>query len=61
MKITAEVWHCPSKSDKELAEILVRHQTATQWYAIAKHFGKEYPYTLADKFDLIYKMLGCKK
>ena len=56
-----DIWHCPSKVDRELAEILVECQTAEQWNAIAKHFGKEYPYTLPDKFDLIYRLFGCKK
>ena len=56
----SEIWHCPSEPDREIAEILVRHQTPAQWEAIAKHFSRPYPVTLADKFDLIYRMLGCK-
>jgi hypothetical protein len=55
------IWHCPSSADRELAEILVRHQTPAQWQAIANYFKKDYPTTLVEKFDLIYRLLGCKK
>lgn len=56
-----QIWHCPSEPDRELAELLVRTFTAPVWSDLAYHFKLGYPYTLADKFDLVYRLLGCKK
>ena len=53
------IWHCPCQPDRNLAEILVKQQMP--WKELAEHYGKPYPYTLADKYDLVYRLLGCKK
>ena len=56
-----EIWHCPSEPDRELAALLVGKLTNDAWLSLARHYSKPYPFTLAEKFDLVYRMLGCKK
>lgn len=56
-----QIWHCPCQPDRELADILVRTTKPDVWQKMAEHFGKPYPYTLADKYDLVYRLLGCKR
>ena len=56
-----QIWHCPSEADRELAALLVGFINSEVWQQIANHLNKPYPFTLADKFDLVYRMLGCKK
>ena len=60
-KTQEQIWHCPCEPDRELARILVRELKSDAWYRLAAHLGKPYPYTLAGKFDLIYRLMGCKK
>lgn len=55
-----EIWHCRCKADRELADILVRMFTANVWVRLSKHFGEGYPLSLADKYDLAYRLIGCK-
>lgn len=54
------IWHCPCKPDRELADILVRMLTANVWVRLSKHFGEGYPLSLADKYHLAYRLIGCK-
>ena len=56
-----EIWHCPNEPDRELAALMVGCLKPNIWHQIAQHFQKPYPYTLAEKFDLVYRLLGCKK
>jgi hypothetical protein len=58
-EVLEQIWHCQSKFDRALADILVSQEMP--WSKLAAHFGKPYPYILADKYDLVYRMLGCKK
>jgi len=59
VQLKEEIWHCPCQPDRELAELLVK--MALPWKQLADHFGKPYPYSLADKYDLVYRLFGCKK
>jgi len=50
------------QSLKRLTEILVNNVTFLEWAELAKHFGKPYPATLEDKYNLTYRMLGyCRR
>ena len=54
-------WHCPSEIGRELADILVKFHKPEYWRDLANHFGKPYPQTEADRYDLVYRLLGCKR
>ena len=56
-----QIWHCPCQPDRELAEILVKHLGFDTWFRLSAYFGKPYPHSLAEKYDLIYRLMGCKK
>lgn len=58
-EVQEQIWHCPYQPDRELADILVGQ--AMPWKKLAAHFRKPYPYSLVDKYDLVYRLLGCKK
>ena len=55
-----EIWHCPSEPDRALADILVRVTGFEAWWQLAIRFNQPYPNTLAGKYDLAYRLLGCK-
>lgn len=56
-----QIWHCPSELDRKLADMLVGNLPSHVWQQLGQHFGKGYPHTQADKYDLVYRLLGCKK
>lgn len=56
-----QIWHCPSEPDRKLAELLVGRLDSVVWIKLALHFHKHYPNNLAEKYDLVYRLLGCKK
>ena len=56
-----QIWHCPCQPDRELADILVHQFSFEVWRKIATRFGKGYPHLLAEKYALIYRLIGCKK
>ena len=56
-----EIWHCPSEADRQLAIVLVAQLNQVAWLTLAVYFDKGYPYSLANKYDLVYRLLGCKK
>jgi len=55
----SEPWHC--QADKDLADILVRMLSANVWVRLSKHFNTGYPLSAVDKYDLIYRLIGCKR
>lgn len=56
----SETWHCPCPADKDLVNLLVRILTANVWVRLSKHFNTGYPLSVADKYDLVYRLVGCK-
>jgi len=60
-EVGMEIWHCPSPADKELASLLVETLDSRAWNKLRLALNEPYPSTLAEKYDLIYKLLGCKK
>lgn len=55
-----EEWHCESKVDRKLADILVHSISVQVWSKLSVHFNTEYPYHVEDKYHLVYKLMGCK-
>ncbi len=56
----SKIWHCPADIDKQLAEIMVGSLGSRQWKSLSDKYHKNYPVTMADKYDLVHRMLGCK-
>jgi len=61
MKTSDTIWHCKCETDRKLAELLVKHIDDRTWVQLAKHFGKPYPYAEPARYDLVYRLMGCKQ
>jgi len=60
-EVGMEIWHCPSPVDKKIADLLVEILDREVWDKLSLVLNEPYPLSLAEKYDLIYKLLGCKK
>lgn len=54
------IWHCSCQPDRYLAKTLNGYLSDRELRLLAEKLGRPVPTCLADRYDIIYRIIGCK-